>query len=246
MPIHNMIGGGSGAGLNLKVVGGTTQPTGSENTIWVNTSTAINGYVFSATEPENPVEGLVWIQTGTSSAAAINVDKKNAVMLYPTGCKQYVSGSLVDKTAKVYLNSEWVGLLVHSIVANGVLVDTLLTFGKKWDSSQSVGSNNMTVTQQSGYVSVKGSTTGFGAAYIQSDLTDAKEIAVDGTYHTGTHHKLAVWSSIGSYMTSNIVASVDLTEAGASLDVSSLSGSHYIGVTSEYNHEHRIVNFYTR
>ena len=37
---------GGGGGLNLKVVGGTTQPTNPrENTIWVNTTTAITGYV---------------------------------------------------------------------------------------------------------------------------------------------------------------------------------------------------------
>lgn len=191
--------------------------------------------------------GMVWFRTGTSSNAAINVDKKNTVMLYPIGCSQYISGAFVDKTAQVYLSSKWQNLLIHNIISNGVMLETLSTFGKKWDSSQSVAFNNMTVTQQSGYVSVKGSTTGFGAAYIQSDLTNVKEIVVDGTLHTGTHHKLVAWSNIdGTYMTSNIAASVDLTETGASLDVSSLSGSYYIGVTSEYNHEHKIVNFFTR
>lgn len=52
--IFNMTGGGgvAGAGLNFKVVGGTTQPTSpSENTIWVNTSTAITSWSFGANEP---------------------------------------------------------------------------------------------------------------------------------------------------------------------------------------------------
>lgn len=45
-------GSGSGAGLNFKVVGGTTAPTSpSENTIWVNTSTSITSWVFSSNNP---------------------------------------------------------------------------------------------------------------------------------------------------------------------------------------------------
>ena len=56
--IFNMSGGGgiagsgSGAGLNFKVVGGTTQPSNpSENTIWVNTDKEIAGWIFSAKNP---------------------------------------------------------------------------------------------------------------------------------------------------------------------------------------------------
>ena len=52
-------GGGGIAGLNFKVVGGTTQPTNpKENTIWVNTNTDITSWVFSAGQPESPTEGL--------------------------------------------------------------------------------------------------------------------------------------------------------------------------------------------
>lgn len=56
--IFNMMGGGgtagsgSGAGLNFKIVGGTTQPANpSENTIWVNTDADITGWMFSAKNP---------------------------------------------------------------------------------------------------------------------------------------------------------------------------------------------------
>lgn len=51
--IFNMIGnGGSSAGLNFKVVGGTVQPNNpSENTIWVNTENEITGWYFSIDDP---------------------------------------------------------------------------------------------------------------------------------------------------------------------------------------------------
>lgn len=43
---------GGGAGLNFKIVGGTTQHSNpKENTIWVNTSTAVTSWDFGAAEP---------------------------------------------------------------------------------------------------------------------------------------------------------------------------------------------------
>lgn len=43
---------GGGDNLNFKIVGGTAQPSNpKENTIWVNTNTAIHAWDFSATEP---------------------------------------------------------------------------------------------------------------------------------------------------------------------------------------------------
>lgn len=99
---------GGGAGLNLKVIGGTTQPTSpAENTVWVNTSTSITSWVFSAEAPASPTEGMVWIKTGGGSKAPMNIDRKNTVMLYPVACKQYVSGAWADKTAKSCLNGAW-------------------------------------------------------------------------------------------------------------------------------------------
>lgn len=41
-----------GASLNFEIVGGTTQPTNpTENMIWINTDTEITSYIFSATKP---------------------------------------------------------------------------------------------------------------------------------------------------------------------------------------------------
>ena len=109
MAIFNMVGCGGGSSLNYEVVGGTSAPSSpSENTIWINTSNTITSHVFSATEPENPVEGMVWICVGTSSAVAFSATEENPVMVYPLSANQYVSGAWVDKTAKTYQNGEWV------------------------------------------------------------------------------------------------------------------------------------------
>ena len=106
--IHNMIGGGGGASLNFSVVGGTSQPTSAaENTIWVNTSTNISGWVFSAIQPTNPTEGMVCFSTDTSSQIFFNALKKNSITVYPKGCTQYVGGAWVHKEFNVYLDGNW-------------------------------------------------------------------------------------------------------------------------------------------
>lgn len=103
----------TGVELNFDVVGGTSQPANQkENTIWINTSTPITDWVFSATQP-SAVSGRVWISTGTSSAIEFNALKKNSIQVYPISAKQYVSGAWVDVSAMSYQNGKWVNWIVH-------------------------------------------------------------------------------------------------------------------------------------
>lgn len=107
-----------GGGLNLEVVGGTTQPSNpKENTIWVNTSAAITSWVFSAEEPETPVKGMVWIVSSTSSNAPIEFGKKGIVVLYPLHASQYDGTKWIQLAASVYIDGSWVDLW------NGILFD---------------------------------------------------------------------------------------------------------------------------
>ena len=102
--LHGNGGGGAGGGLNFKVVGGTIEPANPKvNTIWINTSAEITGYVFDVSQPAGR-EGLVWIQTGTSSSVPFNALKKNTLQIYPTGAKQYVNGAWTNKAAYTYQN----------------------------------------------------------------------------------------------------------------------------------------------
>lgn len=118
--IFNVTGGGGGGGLNLKVVGGTTQPTSSrENTIWVKTTTDITGYVLSPTQPETGTEGLVWLKTA-DSGVEINVGRKNAVLLHLAGGMLYTGGKWASVDAWAYINSAW---KQFSIAFDGRLYD---------------------------------------------------------------------------------------------------------------------------
>jgi hypothetical protein len=106
---------GGGAPLNYKVVGGTSAPSNpKENTIWVNTSTAITRYVFGPDQPTAET-GMVWIKTGTKSDVAFDALKDNNILkVYPLSAKQYVSGKWVDKTdnTKTYKGGKWVNWYV--------------------------------------------------------------------------------------------------------------------------------------
>lgn len=98
----------AGAGLNFEIVGGTKQPDSpKENTIWINTSTAITGWAFSAEQPESPAAGMVWIAVSASSTVAFNALKENTLQVYPIGAQQYVGGAWIYKDALVRQSGQW-------------------------------------------------------------------------------------------------------------------------------------------
>lgn len=133
------------SGLNFKVVGGTTEPANpSENMIWVNTNVEITGWEFSANEPETPIEDMVWIATGTTSTVEFNALKKNGIMVYPMSAKQYVSGAWMDKIVKIYQGGAWVESAIPRTYifksGEGALVTT---------KSRSGRNSSVTLTQDS-------------------------------------------------------------------------------------------------
>ena len=105
-----IIGGGGGA-LNFRVIAVSSElllpATAKENTIAVITTMPITSYVFDMTAPTSPVEGMVWFAIGTSSFTSFNAIKKNGLWVYPTNCKQYVSGAWAQKTAYTWMREKW-------------------------------------------------------------------------------------------------------------------------------------------
>lgn len=99
---------GGVVGMNFVVVGGTTEPSNpKENTIWVNTDKEIASWIFSATQPKTATEGMVWITTNTSSSIELNVLKKSDVIVNLHSAKQYVGGAWKPKNAFCYQNKKW-------------------------------------------------------------------------------------------------------------------------------------------
>ena len=87
---------------------GNPQPSNPKaNTIWVDTSTEITGWIFSATQPAGQT-GLLWIKTDVFSSAPFNALKKNGIMIYPLSARQYIGGAWKTVTAKSYQGGKWV------------------------------------------------------------------------------------------------------------------------------------------
>ena len=102
---------GGTTALNFRFVNGTSAPSNPvENTFWIKTSTAINGWFFGPDQPSPASAGMVWVKTGTSSVP-FNALKKNAVWIYPEAVYQYVSSKWAEVEASVYQGSQWVDII---------------------------------------------------------------------------------------------------------------------------------------
>lgn len=110
---YGLLSTGTGAGLNFKIVGGTTQPASpKENTIWVNTDLEITGWGFDTEPADYLTTGGVWIKTGTNGNVELNALKKNGICIYPQSCMQWDGTKYVSKDVKVYKNGEWLALKI--------------------------------------------------------------------------------------------------------------------------------------
>lgn len=114
MSIGVLHGQTGGAGLAVKVVGGSQRPeTGKQGLIWVNTDQKITSWTMQVEEPTEPTEGMVWvfITTGTK----LNALKKNGIWFTPTSARQYSDGGWVKKTGEYYNNDQWFALFEATI-----------------------------------------------------------------------------------------------------------------------------------
>lgn len=222
-------GAGGGTPLNFKVVGGTTEPASpKENTIWVNTSTAITSWIFSASEPENPTEGMAWFTTGASSPTAFNALKKNGIQVYPLSVKQYVSGAWVDLEGKSYQNGEWVDWCTYLFMGGNQY--TQLTGGWKIDRN---GGINVTIGQTIDFEIIMASARD-AAVFTNNkvDLTNFKtlEFVVNVT-SVGNVHVGITTNNSGSVPT--FTAKKTITTTGqhiATVDLKSIYGEYYVGI----------------
>lgn len=191
--ITNAASGGASLNFDVKAYGTEEvllAAAPKENTIGVITTTAISSWIFSATEPAEPVEGMVWISTGTSSAVEFNALKKNVIQVYPASAKQYVSGAWVDVTAYSYQGGKWVSWLTYLYKAGDectALTGGWQSRGLKYASNDSSGSVAPTLTRGSDYIKgqlARGSAkSGVVDIVNDVDLSGAKTLYLDCEYN---------------------------------------------------------------
>ena len=234
-----LYGSGGGNPLNFTLVGGTSQPSGPKaNTVWVNTSTAITSWVFSAVQPTSPTAGMVWIAIGPYAGAPFSVLKKQQIMVHPIYAKQYISGAWVEKTAKTYQNGAWVNWIVYLYrqndfcagVTGGYSVEALNLLGATSAHEPEIvnGVDGMWIKQ--GHLGTDGKHWG-GCAFTKNsiNLSSFKKltcVVAQKVTASGSSDKVQMIVYNGS----SIVSSVSITGAGTfNIDVSSLTGSYRLG-----------------
>lgn len=245
-------GAGGGTSLNFAVAAYASAEalpdTAKENTIGVITDVAIAGYVFSATEPVEPVAGMVWFELGTKSEVAFSVTEKIIAMVYPVSCKQYVNGAWANTEAWSFVNTSWVqfSLTILYLYDNGdecadVSGGWALSTGDASSTShgESVSKTSTYLQFTSEYVKNTNYAYGFLRAKTAIDLTDVNEVTLVCPYASinsdvPVRFGVAKSDSIKAY--NNFTVSKALSAVSSvkefTIDVSSLTGSYYIGIAA--------------
>lgn len=178
--ILNMSDGG-GAALNFKVVGNPMPGSPSENTIWLNTDEKITGWVLSPSEPENPVEGLVWILVGTSSDVAFNALKKNRIQVYPLSAKQYLGGVWTKMESHIYQNGALTELVGSLVLFDGDAGGDNTDVSGGWSMISDTTEASLEVTSDSvSFISKSADKVRRAGAVKAVDLSQYKTLYFDG------------------------------------------------------------------
>lgn len=216
-----------GGGGNFSVVGGLTQPTSpKENMIWVKANVKkAPKYVFAEAAPEAPFEGLIWFSaTGDGIITQANV---------------YADGAWNRVDVYMYLSGTWVHI-ASAIVYLYNKGDTCDAVSGGWEAaawyvnSGSVGSapnltygdSNLTVnyTRKDGLLDTRASV----------NLDKIRKVCAVISGNGSAKSALAVSAGSGSIgFPPNVKASKSLFNGTVELDVSALSGNHFVGFRVE-------------
>lgn len=233
VPLYGF-GGGGGAALNFKVVGGLELPINpKENTIWVKTDVDITGWVFSATEPDiedDGKDGSVWFKTGTTSPVEFNALRKNGVKVYPLSVKQHVGNAWVNKIAQSYQNNRWNEWIPEFFYKDGVEDDQYPI------NIETIGNASFEKTESAITLTSSSSTAQTRiCAYISNfDLSIIKyiKVRINVEVVNGLNIELAIRKNSISDVTVEKTAGKGTGTQVLDLDVSAYSGAYYITLSA--------------
>lgn len=174
------------------------------------------------TYEDGVVEGEVWIKTGLKRSVSFNALKKNGITVYPIEVKQYIGGAWTRMTAEIYQNSAWQDF-AQFIYKNGDQYTSLTGGWGLGSGTVSGGKGGFAANED--HLSFTGkadSYWGFGTTLKAVDLTNFSTLNVygdgGGTFGVGT-------AQDGNFSASTSVGSA---LQDYSVDISGLSGSHYV------------------
>ena len=97
-----------GGGLNLRIVDGNTQPTNPvENLIWINTETRIPNWYWQASEPSQKETGTLWIVASSVATNVLSLLRHNVLEVGIGTIRQWNGTEWANVGGKVYYNGAW-------------------------------------------------------------------------------------------------------------------------------------------
>ena len=203
-----------------------------EGTIAVITDTAVGNVYIQNTEPDSPAVGDVWVNTGVTSQAPIQIGN---VTLYPSAAKQYGDGVWAPAIAKVYLNGAWVELISGMLYDSGNEFDavtggwSITNKGSKAEDYILVGSSSLTANQSSYATHAKPvDFTDFNT--LEVHFTSARSNTSVGYIQVRVYDE-----SEKQVLSANAVSgSATVTDKLVVMDISALEGKYYVRVVANH------------
>lgn len=251
-------GGGGGGGLYYTVVCQSNEPAKKEGRIWVKSSVPMTQFEFvnprgGAGNGTVVISGNVGGANPSSSNNVIEVfnTKRSGInhreKLTPTACNQVQNGAWAPVDAYVCHGDTWVQFSwsIVSLYNNGVW-NTSLT-GEWIAQGMLIGaSSNPALTPHVAknadnfrvYYNTGQNGSGIYRTGNKIDLTNFKTLRFEGEMGGGDNVGLNIWSNLGSQVVQNRVASLGragVVSGVGTLDVSKLTGNHYIGFNTYAN-----------
>lgn len=230
-----------------------TAPTeaAADNTITIVSDCFMDSYIFSATEPENPVMGLVWIQVGDGALVSFSPVKEQLIMVYPVKVFQYVYQEWLEREAFICGNSKWTQFsfltpeITDIFLLNGANQCTELSGG--WKSSPySAGSGYATITQSftvgaDGLDVTLDATNGYCSTYISTtnmiDVSQYKTLIFEfseaetiGDSNGAAQVRLFKDNGYTSIKNVDVVAVGGAVTKTVEIDCSTITDKCYVGV----------------
>lgn len=223
-----------GGGLNFTVVGGTEKPESpAENTVWVNTPTEIGKWTLSPMEPASPTSGDVWIVLDVGGVV-IPADDEGSVYIAVSGVRQYVSGAwAIIENAQIFANGAWANVEgTEQIIYDGT-----------WHYGYSPVANVTDATITEGYP-YKTEKSGSNGIYVAPaiDMSKYSAVILDVSAYSSDWMSFSIgtvssWGN-GQYDGAPVYQNrsrTTITREAITLNVSNLSGNHYIKLCADGN-----------
>ena len=245
---HGSSGGGA---LGITVVPGTTRPSApGENTIWVNSDSALVSWVISPVQP-NGTPGQFWIETDPESEMDIIVSSgKNIIVVRLRSVYEYTANDgWVERDAEVYHDGAWSELKPYFYLYNkgnstgySFACDTTMKqTSSGWNGIAdrvTVGSSSISVATSASraYDFTNIFATNTSGSFVTVDLSKYTKVRIKGTVSGVSGNNDCVFrvlTAMGDLCTENNAVSQSFTSGtiDATVDISAIDSSCYLGFT---------------